>query len=420
MSKDEVTVDDLSLDSDIEKLPEQVPAKSQDNEQYASFFEAELDQAAKVMGRHNVLVDDEAKARKYGIEIPSLALQYVTGNDVLFMEHIMLVAGKPASHKSSFAFEVGRWVIQQGGFTRLYDTEGKYSPGLAENLLGGLATNRTWQVRTCESLDAWTELFGRDMKLYRDHFILDRKLKRGEKRPPLLPACMVVDSLTGRTTEANRKTALKEGQASNTQGMRTAKHISDWMQLQHFTYLPWYIIMIRHEKEGGMDNAFMAGRKPKQTPGGKAPDFMGGYDFRFSVVNRDRFESGGYNLVQMKCTKNAFGPDNLRCSVRFSWTWETPENSEDPIQVPRWEWDLATAEFLADYDRAGIKDICHVVRGGSKANPRFNCRQLGLKDVTGDDLGMAVRNDAAVYRALQDYLHIKRWTKFDPSMVVPE
>lgn len=395
--------------------------------QYSAFFGEEMKLASKVMGRHNVLVGDEAQARKYGIELPSLALQYVTQNNVLFMEHLIMIAGKPASHKSSFGFEIARWCIMQqnGGFGRLYDTEGKYSPGLAENLLGNLDNSvlgdNSWQVRVCESLDQWSELLATDLKNYRDAFIIGRRPKRGEKRMPLLPAAMIVDSLTGRTTNANIKTANKEGQASNTQGMRTAKAISDWFQLQTFTYVPWYLIVIRHEKEGGMESFASFSRPEKKTPGGRAPDFMGGYDFRFALAGSHRATNNksGYNVVKMTLKKNAFGVDRHNCLVRFAWDWVDPEDGTDPIQVPRWEWDLATAEFLAGWERADIKDICHVVQGGTKPEPRFNCRQLGLKDVSGRDLGMAVRQDEKIYKALQDYLHVKRWQTFDPAVIVP-
>lgn len=386
---------------------------------YASFFEEELKQAERVMGRRDVLVGNESVARKYGIELPSLSLQYLFQNNVLFMEHLMMIAGKPASHKSSFAFEIASWTIHQGGFSRLYETEGKYSPGLAENLIGPAVNDRTWQVRVCSTMDQWVELFGRDIETYRSFFKLNKSLKRGEVRPPMLPVCAIIDSLTGRTTAANIKTAHKEGASSNTQGMRTAKTISDWLQIQSFTYMPWYIVMIRHEKEGGIEQSFTYGAKPKKTPGGRAPDFMGGYDIRFAIVKRERKPKWGYNLVQMTMNKNAFGADKLRCATRFSWSWVADPAGGDPVQIPRWDWDLSTAELLAGWDRADLKDIIHVVQGGTVVEPLFNCKQLGLKEVSGADLGLALRQDKALTRLVQDYLNIKRWNLFDSRAGLP-
>jgi hypothetical protein len=390
-----------------------------DTDQYDSFFSAEIDYASKVMGRHNVLVGDEAKARKYGIELPSLMLQYINQADVFLMEHLLFVAGKPASHKSSFAFEVARWIIEAGGFARLHDTEGKYSPQLAESLIGTKVNQRTWQLRVCESLDAWTEMVSKDMEAYRKHFKIGEKLKRGEKRPPLLPACMIIDSLTGRTTQDNIKNVNKTGQSSNTQGMRTAKAINDWLQTRNFNYLPWYTIIIRHEKQGGMEGGFspLAGMT-KKTPGGVAPDFMGGLDLRFAVVSNYRGQKAGFNLVKMKTKKNSFGQDNLAGQVRFSWEWRDNEFGETE-QFPKWEWNLATAEFVAKYEKADIKDICHVVQGGTVPNPRFNCKQLGLKDVDGETMGAAIMQDEKILKQLQDYLHIVRRTKFSPDMEIP-
>ena len=147
---------------------------------------------------------------------------------------------------------------------------------------------------------------------------------------------------------------------------------------------------------------------------------MGGLDLRFTIIERHRppGDQWGYNTVRIKVQKNAFGVDGKYFDVRFSWTWMDADAGR--IQVPKWEWNLATATFLAGYDRADIKDICHVVQGGSKPQPLFNCRQLGLREVTGHDFGIALRQDKAVYDALQKYLKISRWTKFDSNMAVPE
>lgn len=392
-----------------------------DQSEYAGFFKAELEQASKLIGRKNIFVGKESESRKYGIELP-FVLQYILQSNVLLMEQVLLIAGKPASHKSSFAFELARWVIQQGGFARLYETEGKFNPQLALSILGEYANERTWQVRACESLDSWVGALSKDIKLYRKMFFLDHKPKRGEKRLPLLPACMIVDSLTGKTTENNIEIISKDGKAANTQGMLTAKAINDWLQAQNFMYMPWYILLIRHEKQGGMDSAprFGFGAATKQTPGGAAPDFIGAIDLRFSVTQKQRLSGWGYNIVQIKCKKNAFGVDNLRCGVRFSWRWQKENEAENPVQMPRWEWNLAAAELLADFDRASIKDICHVVRTGSKSEPRFSCKQLGLKEVTGEDFGLALKQDEGIYKALQDYLHIERRQIFDPNMEIPD
>lgn len=397
-----------------------------ESEQYSAFFTSQQQAAEKVMGRHNVLVGTDSQKRKYGLGIPSLALQYVVQSDVLFMEQIIMLAGKPASHKSSFAFELARWVILQagGGYGRVFDTERKYSPTLALNLIGDLKTtvmgDQSWGVYVCSTFDEWARAFSKTIKDYRDYFAIGRRLKRGEKRMPLLPGCLIIDSLTGSASVATIKSAEKDESGAAAQGMRLAGQINAWLQRQNFTYLPWYIVIVRHEKESGMGGpTFLAGRREKQTPGGKAPDFMGGYDLRFTVVDRERTSAGGYNLVRIVCQKNAFGVDRLRCQVRFAWEY-VKDAGRDPIQVPKWEWDLATAEFLADYERAEIKEICHVVRGGTKADPVFNCKQLGLKEVRGQELGMALRQNEAVLTALQDYLHIDRWPQFDPHMEVPE
>lgn len=422
---------EIKIDSDLDSsipdiIEDKVEDSNPDSDKYSSFFDSQQKLAERVMGRHNVLVGTASQRRKYGLNIPSLALQYVVQSNVLFMEQLLMLAGKPASHKSSLAFEVARWVIMQsgGGFGRVFDTERKYSPTLALNLIGDLsntaAGSNSWGVYVCGTFDDWAASFSKIIKDYRDYFAIGRRLKKKEKRPPLLPGCLIIDSLTGSASVATIKSAEKDESGSAAQGMRLAGQINSWLQRQNFTYLPWYIIVIRHEKEGGIDGpTFMAGRREKQTPGGRAPDFMGGYDLRLSTIDRERTPKGGYNLVRIVCQKNAFGVDRQRCNVRFSWEW-VQEDNRNPTQVPRWEWDLATAEFLADFDRADIKDICHVVRGGTKVHPLFNCKQLGLVEVTGQEIGLALRQNDSLLSALQDYLHIDRWPVFDPHMEVPE
>lgn len=386
---------------------------------YAAFFQQEIANASKLMGRSNVLVAHEATARRYGVELPSLALQQVVTSNVLFMETIMLIAGKPASHKSSFAFEMSRWAIMQGGYARVYETEGnKVSPTLPIQLIGeSLINEQTWQVLTCDSINVWQEAFSDHIRHYREFFRVGRKLKAGEKRLPLMPACHIIDSLTGRSTEANIEAFEKDGESANTQGARNAKAINDFLQNVSLIGLPFYVVIIRHEKDGSLGQpAFSAAGTARSTPGGKAPDFMGGYDLRFTVVESHREQDGGFNTVRITCRKNAFGVDRGRCDVRFSWRWM--DVAGERVQVPKWEWDLSTAQLLANYDSREVRDICDVsaVERSSKMEPRFSSKKLGLVNVTGQEIGAAVRLDADLMKQLQDFMHISRWPAFTPTL----
>ena len=139
---------DIDIDDDIEvdEVEEEVDVA---DDKYSAFFASELKAAKKFTGRHDLLVADESEARRYGFEIPSLALQYICQSNVLFMESLMLIAGKEATHKSSFAFEVARWVLSSGGFARLFNTEGgKFNPRLPPAVIGRhLINQNSWHVR---------------------------------------------------------------------------------------------------------------------------------------------------------------------------------------------------------------------------------------------------------------------------------
>lgn len=392
-------------------------------ESLCPFFAQEIKSVQKFTGRHDLLAADASEYRRYGVEIPSLALQYVCQSNVLFMESLTLLAGPAASHKSSFAFEVARWVIEMAGFARLFNTEGgKYNPKLPIAVIGRARINdQSWQVIDCDSTNQWQGHLAAVEKAYRKFYKYGVPPKKGETPVPLMPVVIAIDSLTGKGTEKSADYFDKKGESANTQGATVAKSISDFLQNRDFSYLPWFVIMIRHEKEGKIGETFKSFGSQKSTPGGKAPDFLGGYDFRFSLIERYRERADyQYNVVRIVCNKNAFGADKSRCEIRFSWTWEqSPNNLEVVEQIPRWEWDLATAQFLANYDYASIKDICHVVAAGTKAEPTFSCKQLGLKGVSGDVLGAAVRQDAQIYAQLQSYLHINTWPTFDPNMEIP-
>lgn len=381
-------------------------SKDKSDVQLDSFFEAELDRARGTVGDRRIMVGEDSDQYCYGLPIPSLAFQYVLQSDVLPFEKLIYMAGEPASNKSSFAFELARWVINAGGFARLNETERKFNPDLASALLGNV-TDRQWQIRFCEKLEEWQTLLWDDVKLYRK--FTESTGKRGKSSIPKFPACMIIDSLTGVTTEGGIDAVDKqEAGKLQAQGMRDANVISRWLQSINFTGLPWYVIFIRHEK-ANITESFGYGNRVR-TPGGVANDYFASYDFRFKVIKRHRDQGTkyGYNLVEVKCHKNAFGINGLKFAIRMSWTAVDTGSEQGPVNVIKWEWDLATAQFLANFDKEDIKDICHVVDTGSVNNPIFSCRQLGLKEVTADDLCLALRQESTIFTALQNYLNIHR------------
>ena len=394
------------------------PAKSltDGSDALDAFFAAELKQARAVMGSDDVLVGSADQVFKFGIPIPSLALQYVLQNDIFPMSILTMLAGKPASHKSSFCFELAKWVIANGGYARLFDAEHKYNPELSAGIIGDV-TDRQWQYRRPSNIDEWATSLSGDVSLYRKTF----KLQEGDKLGtgiPLIPACIIIDSLTGRATaDINEKYETK-GETNLAQGMQIANAISRWLQVETFKNLPWIVLVVRHEKDGGVATGFSMGQPQSNTPGGKAPDYQGTIDLRFSVIKRERGDADyGYNLVRIKCHKNAIGVDKLQCDVRFGWTWIIDPATGKQKQVPKWEWDLATAQFLAGYELdTGLKDICNVVQGPTVKNPTFSCRQLGVDKVSGEDFGIALRQDSKLMSDLQDHLHIARCTKFSPDI----
>lgn len=392
---------------------------TESSSQYAPFFHAELLENQKRVGRHNVMVDRDASARKYGLEIPSLALQYVLHANVLFMESVILLDGPPNSHKSSLALEIARWVIGAGGYGRVFDTEAKADSGLDDLIIGSGINERTWHVIACPTMDDWIVALPRAIALYKDYFILNRPLKPREKRLPLLPVCTIIDSVTGRSTEDNQESAAKDG-PTNVQGMQMAKQIAYVLQNFNLLYAPWYIFAIRHVKRGAMQGYGPAAAYVERASGGASLDYFGRIHWRLKVVDEQQRADGGHHLVRIRCLKNSSGEGKLECGIRFVWRYAS--TGDGRYEAVWWDWPTATAEFLAGFDSAAVRDVCHVTRSdsGTKAEPRFSCKQLKLKDVSASDLDISLRADAAMYAALQDALFIKRYPIFDPQSAIPE
>jgi hypothetical protein len=235
-----------------------------------------------------------------------------------------------------------------------------------------------------------------------------------------MPATFIVDSLTGRGTDDQRAQAVKgDVEEPGFAGAKTAKQIAYFFQQMDLMDVPCYVVLVRHEKTSMESSGPMTHVQKTRTPGGADPDFRGSFDIRVKRIGGQRLTRYAYNNVAFRIVKNSFAPGDRSIVVRFGWDFSTTD--EDIQQAPRWEWALGEVDFLRDYgdkpkEPTGIKDVCHIT---SKSNPAshghlYSCKQLGLKEVSPEDMSLAIHQDEKVFRGIQNFLEIMRWDRFDP------
>ena len=127
-----------------------------------------------------------------GIPLPSLSLEYLTGNDVFPLSSLIQIAGKWGSCKSTLAYEIFRWFYEFGGRSVLLDTESKYSPELCHNVMRSGDDDSAMIYNRCESLEDWQTR----IQWYVDQF---KSVMEGTSSDPgpgrVFPVVLGVDSI---------------------------------------------------------------------------------------------------------------------------------------------------------------------------------------------------------------------------------
>jgi hypothetical protein len=111
--------------------------------------------------------------------------------------------------------------------------------------------------------------------------------------------------------------------------------------------------------------------------------------------------------IKITCKKNSRGPTGRHTKVRKS-----SQRREDGSTVFWWDWELSSGEFLAELTKTNpIKEVCSVEKTGSE----YNCKALGLKAASLQDIGKAVHSveNAAVLEEILKAGRIYRLKEFN-------
>ena len=374
-------------------------------EDTAALFLARMKDAAqkKLADNPHVHFQDTAKFFDsiYGIPLTgNLILQYLLGVDVLALGRCLTLVGEPGAHKSEFGWYLAKLMARAGGLVQFIDTENKSNTDQIDAVFQDheLFLSNVNPI-VCTTLDA--------MLASQARFCIEY-----EKMGPVFPMMIFVDSLNGVTSEASYDKRIKEDDAAtNTAGMRNAGSIQEEMKRfvpRHIARNPILLVVTNHMKEkvdmGGVQQ--MGAPKQFGEPGGGHKEFMYTWKLQLRRGELLHHAASDSSKVYMKVAKSALGklrPANIGVPV-ISHYDETGKESID------FDWDTPLAELLGNdkvIAKTLLAEVMHFVKDGNK----YSSKDLGLKEVSAREMGMAIHANAELTEKLQKHvlrIRIKR------------
>ena len=285
-----------------------------------------------------------------GIPLPSLSLEYLTGNDVFPLSSLIQIAGKWGSCKSTLAYEIFRWFYEFGGRSVLLDTESKYSPELCHNVMRSGDDDSAMIYNRCESLEDWQTR----IQWYVDQF---KSVMEGTSSDPgpgrVFPVVLGVDSIKAATSVREQEKVRKAGHADlgyATEANFNGKFLSNWKK--NIDYYPFSVVLVNHLKTFTDD----MGNTQERTPGGELISFLQTYEIRTSTwqkkISNSQFEGVG---VRLSCAKSSLSPTHNKIRTRFMWWSDLDADTQEITSYHAWDWNWSTIATLHDIESGKIK-----------------------------------------------------------------
>jgi len=364
----------------------------------ASIMQAFTAAAEKELGPGALYTPSTKKTRHAGLPLPSFSFEFLLGSNVLWLGASYGLAGPTQSFKSSLAIDLMRSVLRLGGYGATVETEGgKVSEVMIESLLGALRKHhRLMPTRTVEEAqDALTFVVGWFEKTF-------------PKNDTLF--ALMLDSLFGPPGQEKREAILKEGHASRAYPIE-ALLWSAWLQTfsPGLTGYPIIFLFVNHLKKQMEGDSW-------RHPGGDAQDFYSTVYFHVSKVRVYDGADMAINQVQVRTVKNSFYLPGRRIYVPYVF-----DKIENRLYF---DWGHSTADLLcSDFISSPVKSVLDVKSSGTSMTAlsrKFSCKQLGLKDVTGKELGDAIHADAEVMTQLRQAARINMYDVWNGVMPAAE
>ena len=287
--------------------------------------------------------DDDMSAVVVGIPLPSLALEYVTGNSVWPLSSVCQIAGRWGTCKSTLAYDIFRWFYEYGGRSICLDTESKFNPELCRSIMRSGEDSRAFHYNRCKSVEDWQDRLTFYVKEW-------KKILIGTKEQPGpgkgVPVVFSLDRLAGASSEEVQEKILKEGHAERMHPVNALKNSIYLSGIRsEFDYWPFSLVIVNHLKNRVDDT----GRSDDYTPGSERYNFIESYELRTSVwtrkIQNSQFEGIG---IRIQCAKNSLAPTGRRIRTRMLWWSDFDDNGEKIDDYRIWDWNWATVAMLYD------------------------------------------------------------------------
>jgi hypothetical protein len=344
---------------------------------------------------------DDHGGTHVGVPLPSLSFEYLFCSNVMFLGAMYGLAGPPQSYKSNLALELGKQIVNMGGMNAVCETEGgKISPTVLERIYGEKAPYV--QLNCVDSIEKAQKYLTTAFKWY------DKKWPKHDQLFGFF-----CDSLNGSNSEETAQKIAKEGSVGRSFPVE-AMLWTNWIKDRAPKLAGWPVVFIavNHEKEGVDEN------KTKRHPGGVAQEFHSTVYMRITRVRTNEGVEQIVNHLQVSTTKHSFGLPRRRINVPF-----VVDKTTEPPRL-FFDWGHSTADLLADKKHHGavLKDIIQVTASGESMTGltrTFNCERLGLKGVTGAELGAAVHANAGLMSELRKALYIREYEVWKGVVIQP-
>lgn len=297
-----------------------------------------LDLGALTMEVQKALGNDETAM--CGIEVPSLALQYLLNSRVLPFSKMIEIFGAPGAGKSTFLYEIMRWSLQAGGFAYLGETEQKDSVDIRRAIC---KWNKNFLDRISIKYDVTLEGWVNQLNDAITHYD-----KLYEKYGPSFPVVYGIDAVTSAGTERSFEEFQNEG-CGTERVAELANRLTSYVRNLpgRIKDKPACLVFVNHAKQKiGATAGF---GDEAETPGGKAVKYYSLIRLELKYIGQDKRVNSTTRKIKIKVRKNGIQEAGKEMLVRLRYT-KTPDpvDPEKSILQVEWDWDTADIEFLLD------------------------------------------------------------------------
>ena len=356
------------------------------------------DNAVREFGESYVKTTDAFRHILRGVPLQGLLpLQYLAGIDIVPVHRILGVVGPWGSTKSTFAWELGRLFIQQGGMLIHIETESKPTDDQPFGLFPDEAFFDKVVIHHAKDADI-ESCFG-SIVWYCQQY---------EKACPArnVPLMIVLDSLNALISKEAKEASETGTDPSGYHDARRAGLIKQKLQYINNTHLqnnPITFCIVNHQsadmKSDSSGKPGFSGGNAKKEPGGGYKDYQTSLKLVLRKSAPQRRSGLKHPVIKMNSGKTAFGPErNKPIEIPFLSEWVTEPRGMWKI---RYDWDAALVYIIADQLlKENTEGFIDVTGTGNK----YSCPQVDMKGVTASELGHALQADEAMVDILKDHV----------------